>query len=104
MTINTNNQNHITAPAKFKPIRWLLCLDAAYRQAHNLKNADDRILEDMGVTRQQVNSLSLIDLTKAAFKREQELNDPENANKVQTSGSPLLIIHQARAHQHMKMV
>ena len=103
MTSNTNNQNAITAPTKFKPIRWLLFLDAAYRQAHNLKNAEDRILEDMGVTRQQVNSLSLIDLTKVAFQREQELSDPENTNKVQTTGSPLLIIHQARAHAHMMM-
>jgi len=75
MTINKNNQNHITAPAKFKPIRWLLCLDAAYRQAHNLKNADDRILEDMGIDRQQVNSLSLIELANAAFKREEAVSD-----------------------------
>jgi hypothetical protein len=75
MTINTHKQNHISAPTKFKPIRWLLCLDAAYRQAHNLKNAEDRFLEDMGITRQQVNSLSIIELANTAFKRNEAASD-----------------------------
>jgi hypothetical protein len=97
MTNNTNNQTAMTAPTKFKPIRWLLCLDAAYRQAHNLKNADDRILEDMGVTRQQVNSLSIIDLANAAFKREEAASDTYIPKAPRVIEFPVVMTHKSLA-------
>lgn len=37
------------------PIKWLLRLDADYRQAIHLKNADKERLDDMGLTREQAN-------------------------------------------------
>lgn len=38
------------------PIKWLLRLDAAYREATKLKNADKERLDDMGLTREQANA------------------------------------------------
>lgn len=39
--------------ATFNPIKWLFRLEAAYRQAAQLKMTEDCHLEDMGITRQQ---------------------------------------------------
>lgn len=49
----------VTAPAttrEFNPIRWLLRLDAAYREADKLKKSEAHRLQDMGLTRDQANS------------------------------------------------
>ena len=48
-----------TAPittSKFNPIQWLFRLEAAYRQADALKNAEDHHLLDMGLTRKQADT------------------------------------------------
>ena len=37
--------------SRLTPLRWLLHLDAAYRQYRALKNADAERLADMGISR-----------------------------------------------------
>jgi uncharacterized protein YjiS (DUF1127 family) len=43
--------------AKFNPIQWLLHMDAVYREADRLKKTGDRLLEDAGVSRKQVDTV-----------------------------------------------
>lgn len=57
MTHTEKSLAPVTTPAKFHPIRWLLRLDAAYREAHKLKNAEDNRLDDMGITRKQADAV-----------------------------------------------
>lgn len=45
-----------TAPSpKFRPLAWLLALDASYRQFRQLARTDTEHLQDMGVSRDQAN-------------------------------------------------
>ena len=41
---------------KINPIQWLLRLEAAYREHCKPKDTEDRLLEDMGITRRQANT------------------------------------------------
>ena len=45
--------NTFSAPVNFNPIKWLLRLDASFRDANHLKNTEDHNLNDMGITREQ---------------------------------------------------
>jgi len=49
-TIATNTTIH-TNKSRFNIIKWFLDLDAAYRDAWKLENADERLLNDMGIKR-----------------------------------------------------
>ena len=53
----TTARTRPTAPAKFSPIQWLLHLEAAYREADQLKETEDHHLQDMGITRKQADSV-----------------------------------------------
>jgi hypothetical protein len=44
------------APASFNPIKWLLRLEADYRQADMLRKAVGDRLDDMGMTRKQADT------------------------------------------------
>jgi uncharacterized protein YjiS (DUF1127 family) len=43
--------------AKFNPIQWLLRLDAAYREADQLKKTEGHFLKDMGISREQADTV-----------------------------------------------
>tara|TARA_R110002051_G_scaffold129972_2_gene203724 strand:+ start:5739 stop:5942 length:204 start_codon:yes stop_codon:yes gene_type:complete len=45
------------APKTFNPIKWLLKLDADYRQADKLNKTSEDQLRDMGLTRKQADTV-----------------------------------------------
>ncbi len=49
-------RNHPTTFTKFNPIQWLLRLEAAYREAGQLKKTEGHVLDDMGMTRKQADT------------------------------------------------
>jgi len=53
MAYTETTTNTFSAPVKFNPIKWLLRLDAAFRDADKLQKTEDHILKDMGITRRQ---------------------------------------------------
>lgn len=58
MTHTVTAPRTATAPAaSFNPIKWLFRLEAAYREADALKNAEDHHLLDMGITRKQADAV-----------------------------------------------
>ena len=57
MTHTAKSLAPVTTQIEFHPIRWLLRLDAAYREARKLKNAEDQRLDDMGITRKEADAV-----------------------------------------------
>ena len=55
MTYTETATTFIT-PTKFNLIKWLVRLDASFREANQLKRTEAHNLEDMGITRQQANT------------------------------------------------
>ncbi len=53
-TLPVQTRPHTTN--KSNPFQWLLRVDAAYREHCKLKETEDRLLEDMGITRRQANT------------------------------------------------
>ena len=51
MTAIATNTAVRTEKSRFNIISWLLEMDAAYRDAWKLENADERLLTDMGIKR-----------------------------------------------------
>jgi hypothetical protein len=47
--------NTFAAPAKFNLLKWLLRLGASFGDADRQNKTEDRILKDVGITRQQAN-------------------------------------------------
>lgn len=56
MTYLETSRTRPAAVATFNPIKWLLRLEADYREADKLKKADDTRLQDMGLTRKQADT------------------------------------------------
>lgn len=56
MTYTETTTNTFSTPAKFNLIKWMLRLDASFREASQLKNAEGHNLKDMGLTRKQANT------------------------------------------------
>lgn len=56
MAHSSTVQNNPGEPKSFNPIRWLVRLDSEYREAQKLKNTENRLLEDMGITVQETDA------------------------------------------------
>ena len=56
MTYVTAASAHNTKFYSFNPLKWLLRLEYAYRQAQQLKSTEDHHLRDMGISRRQANA------------------------------------------------
>ena len=56
MTYTETATSTFAAPAKFNLIKWIIRLDASFREASQLRNTEDRNLKDMGITRKQANT------------------------------------------------
>ncbi|MGR3292318.1 MAG: hypothetical protein ACU0C9_14180 [Paracoccaceae bacterium] len=58
MTTSATTATTATAPtAVFNPFNWLVRLEAAFRQAEQLKSTEDHHLRDMGITRKQADAV-----------------------------------------------
>ena len=55
MAYTETSTNTFSTPIKFNLLKWLFRLDASFRDADTLKKTEDRILKDVGITRQQAN-------------------------------------------------
>ena len=53
----TATRTRSTTFTKFNPIQWLLRMDAAYREADQLKKIAVQFLEDTGVSRKQADTV-----------------------------------------------
>ena len=47
---------HNTASRSLNPLKWLLRLDYAYRQARKLRATEDHYLRDMGISGREANA------------------------------------------------
>ena len=52
--MTTQSITRISFPKIANPFRWLVRLDAAYRSYLSLKEAENHRLEDMGISRKQL--------------------------------------------------
>ena len=56
MTYTETATTTFATPAKFNLIKWLIRLDASFRETDQLNKTETRNLKDMGITRQQANT------------------------------------------------
>ena len=55
MTVIAKTATARPGTTRFSPLRWLMRLDAAYRQYRALKEATPKQLDDMGISRKSAN-------------------------------------------------